>query len=310
MPRPISKVAPDWWDYTTLEPEIYADVPKLNARSIERLSRPGFKVVMYDTLEDFYLAEALEYIDAWRQSTPDNPAGICGPIGPTEQLPLVARLVNELGLNVKDAHFWGMDEWVDDEGVPVPTSHPLSFAKADMDLCFKRINRKLRMPESHLHFPTGDLKAYSKSYDQIRCVVMQGGQGEVKHWAFNDPPRRKGKFKDAPPSPEQYRKLKTRVTDLHPMTVIQNARTSGGGQVSLVPTRAATVGPHETWKSEKVSIWQAGSHDNPFGMRLTALMIAKKIVDSSVPMSLLADHPNVQFNYFRHGLGSCDTEMH
>ncbi|NLZ02172.1 MAG: glucosamine-6-phosphate isomerase [Pirellulaceae bacterium] len=310
MPRPISKVAPDWWDYTTLDPEIYADVPKLNARSLEKLSRPGFKVVMYDTLEDFYLAEALEYINAWRQSTDDNPAGICGPIGPTEQLPLVARLVNELELDIRKAHYWGMDEWVDDDGVPVPTSHPLSFAKADMQLCFNRIDRKLRMPQSHLHFPTGDLNAYSKSFDEIRCVVMQGGQGEVKHWAFNDPPRRKGKYKDAPPAPEEYRKLKTRVTDLHPMTVIQNARTSGGGQVALVPTRAATVGPLETWKAEKVSIWQAGCHDNPFGMRLTALMISQKVPDSSVPMSLLADHPNVQFNYYRHGLGACETEMH
>ncbi|MDI9444954.1 MAG: glucosamine-6-phosphate isomerase [Planctomycetota bacterium] len=310
MPRPISKVAPDWWDYTTLDPEIYADVPKLNARSLEKLSRPGFKVVMYDTLEDFYLAEALEYINAWRQSTDDNPAGICGPIGPTEQLPLVARLVNELELDIRKAHYWGMDEWVDDDGVPVPTSHPLSFAKADMQLCFNRIDRKLRMPQSHLHFPTGDLNAYSKSFDEIRCVVMQGGQGEVKHWAFNDPPRRKGKYKDAPPAPEEYRKLKTRVTDLHPMTVIQNARTSGGGQVALVPTRAATVGPVETWKAEKVSIWQAGCHDNPFGMRLTALMISQKVPDSSVPMSLLADHPNVQFNYYRHGLGACETEMH
>ncbi|MDD4269416.1 MAG: glucosamine-6-phosphate isomerase [Thermoguttaceae bacterium] len=310
MPRPIGKVAPDWWDYTTLDPEIYADVPKLNARSLEKLSRPGFKVVMYDTLEDFYLAEALEYINAWRQSTDDNPAGICGPIGPTEQLPLVARLVNELELDIRKAHYWGMDEWVDDDGVPVPTSHPLSFAKADMQLCFNRIDRKLRMPQSHLHFPTGDLNAYSKSFDEIRCVVMQGGQGEVKHWAFNDPPRRKGKYKDAPPAPEEYRKLKTRVTDLHPMTVIQNARTSGGGQVALVPTRAATVGPLETWKAEKVSIWQAGCHDNPFGMRLTALMISQKVPDSSVPMSLLADHPNVQFNYYRHGLGACETEMH
>jgi glucosamine-6-phosphate deaminase len=29
-----------------------------------------------------------------------------------------------------------------------------------------------------------------------------------------------------------------------------------------------------------------------------------------VPMSLLADHPNVQFNYFRHGIGNCSVEMH
>ncbi len=188
MPRPISKVAPDWWDYTTLDPEIYADVPKLNARSLEKLSRPGFKVVMYDTLEDFYLAEALEYINAWRQSTDDNPCGICGPIGPTEQLPLVARLVNELELNIRSAHFWGLDEWVDEEANPVPVDHPLSFARADMELCFGRINKKLRMADDHLHFPTGDLNAYSKTYDQIRCLVMQGGQGEVKHWAFNDPP--------------------------------------------------------------------------------------------------------------------------
>jgi glucosamine-6-phosphate deaminase len=78
----------------------------------------------------------------------------------------------------------------------------------------------------------------------------------------------------------------------------------------MVPTQAATVGPFETWKAEKVSIWQAGFHDNPLGQRLTALMISKKIPDSAVPMSLLAEHPNVQFNYYRHGLGKVETEMH
>ena len=310
MPRAISKVAPTWWDYTTLDEAILNDAARLSAADLEQLSRPGFRVVMYDTLEDFYLAEALEYIGAWRQSTADNPAGICGPIGPTEQLPLVARLVNGLELDVRSAHFWGMDEWVDPQGTPVPVTHPLSFAKADMEMCLNRIKPELRMPDDHLHFPTGDFDAYGNSYDDIRCVVMQGGQGEVKHWAFNDPPKREAPYANEPPPPAEYRKLKTRVTDLHPMTVIQNARTSGGGQVSLVPSQAATVGPEETWKAEKVSIWQAGCHDNPFGMRLTTLMISKKIPDSSVPMSLLADHPNVQFNFYRPGIGTVATEMH
>jgi glucosamine-6-phosphate deaminase len=94
------------------------------------------------------------------------------------------------------------------------------------------------------------------------------------------------------------------------MTIIQNARTSGGGVVSNVPLQALTVGPAETWKSEKVSIWHAGCHDNPFGMRLTTLMISKKIADSSVPMSLLSEHPNVQFNFYRPGIGTCEAEMH
>ena len=311
MSRPISKVAPDWWDYTTLEGDLLADAAALTAADIEQLSREGFKVVFYDTPEEFYLAEALEYIEAWRQSTPDSPAGICGPIGPTEQLPLVARLVNamELDLGACEAHFWGMDEWTED-GRPVSADHPLSFARADRELCFDRIAPALAMPESNLHFPTGDLAAYSASYDAVRCVIMQGGQGEVKHWAFNDPPKRGGQYLDAPPSPAEYLKLSTRVTDLHPMTIMQNARTSGGGQLDLVPTQAVTVGPVQTWQAEKVSIWQAGNHDNPLGMRLTTLMIAKKLPDSAVPMSLLALHPNVQFNFYRPGLGTCDVEMH
>jgi glucosamine-6-phosphate deaminase len=309
MPRAISKVAPDWWDYTTLDSGLLADAAKLREKDIFQLSREGFRVHFYETLEEFYLAEALEYVEAWKQSTPDNPAGICGPIGPTEQLPLVARIVNALGLKLSDAHFWGMDEWVEN-GQAVATNHPLSFAKADMELCFNRIEKKLRMPTSNLHFPTGDLMAYSDSYDAVRCVVMQGGQGEVKHWAFNDPPRRKGRYKDAPPTPAEYRKLGTRVTDLHPMTVIQNARTSGGGYVANVPTQAVTVGPVETWKADRVSIWHAGNHDNPFGQRLTALMISKRLPDSSVPMSLLADHPNVHFHYYRPGIGKVAAEMH
>ncbi len=307
--RPISKVAPGWWDYTTLDREILDEAARLTAEDLLGLSRPGFTVKFYDTLEDFYLAEALEYITSWRQATADQPAGICGPIGPTEQLPLVARLVNELEIDLRHAHFWGMDEWVVD-GKEVGPDFPLSFAKADMDLCFNRIRPELRMPLQNIHFPAADPTAYINSWRQARCVVMQGGQGEVKHWAFNDPPKRAGEYIDQPPPPEVYRQLGTRVVELHPITLIQNARTSGGGVVQNVPDQAVTVGPVETWQAEKVSIWHAGTHDNPFGLRLTTLMISKKLADSAVPMSLLADHPQVQFNFYRGGIGTCEAEMH
>jgi len=307
--RPLSKVAPDWWDYTTLDREILDDAARLSADDLLQLARPGFKVLFYDTLQDFYLAEALEYIHAWRQASEHQPAGICGPIGPTEQLPLVARLVNELELDLRHAHFWGMDEWVVD-GREVGLDHPLGFARADMALCFNRIRPELRLPPANLHFPQADTRAYARSWQAARYVGMQGGQGEVKHWAFNDPPRREPPYQDAPPSPQAYRQLATRVVDLHPITLIQNARTSGGGVVQNVPHQAVTVGPVETWQAEKVSIWHAGQHDNPFGMRLTTLMISQRIPDSAVPMSLLADHPNVQFNFYRGGIGTCEVEMH
>jgi glucosamine-6-phosphate deaminase len=309
MARKLSSIAPDWWDYTTLDTEIIKEVALLTPQNLVQLSRPGFRVVLYDTLEEFYLAEALEYITAWKQSTPDNPVGICGPIGPTEQLPLVARIVNDLGMSVKSGHFWGMDEWFID-GKEVSPDHPLSFEKADRELCFNRIRKDLVMPDENLHFPKLDTAIYRKSWEGVRCAVMQGGQGDIKHWAFNDPPKREGKFKDEPPSPEEYKKLATRVVDLHPITIAQNARTSGGGNITMVPTQAITVGPFETWRAEKVSIWHGGMHDNPFGQRLTTFMISKNIVDTSVPMSLLSDHPNVQFNFYRPGLGTCEVVMH
>jgi len=237
MARKLSMLAPDWWDYTTLDDEILNDAAKLSPEDMLQMSRKGFKVVFYDTLEDFYLAEALEYINAWKQATADNPVGICGPIGPTEQLPLVARLVNEIGLNLKNAHFWGMDEWFID-GKEAPVAHPLSFERADRELCFNRIRPEIRMPDKNLHFPKADTAKYVKSWEGVRCAVMQGGQGDIKHWAFNDPVKREGKYKDNPPTPKEYRQFSTRVVDLHPVTIMQNARTSGGGVVTGIPTKA------------------------------------------------------------------------
>ena len=310
MARKLSMLAPDWWDFTTLDDKLLNEVAKLTPKDMLELSRKCFKIVFYDTLEDFYLAEALEYIIAWRQATASNPVGICGPVGPTEQLPLVARMVNELKLDLSNSHFWGMDEWYVN-GKELDSSNPISFEKADKDLCFNRIDKKLRMPDSNMHFPKADTAKYVSSWESgVRCAVMQGGQGDTKHWAFNDPFKREGRYKDAPPSFEEFRKLSTRVVDLHPITCMQNARTSSGGVVTGIPMQALTVGPLQTWMADKVSIWQAGTHDNAFGQRLTAFMISKNIIDTSVPMSLLADHPNVQFNYYRGGIGVCETEMH
>lgn len=175
MPRKLSAIAPGWWDYTTLDDDLIRAVARLTPPQVLRLTRPGFRVVFYDTLQDFYLAEALEYVTAWRQATPDNPVGICGPIGPTEQLPLVARLVNELELNLGSAHFWGMDEWVLD-GREVPVTHPLSFERADRELCFHRIRKDLRMPDANLHFPKADTKPYRASWDGVRCAMHDGFQ--------------------------------------------------------------------------------------------------------------------------------------
>jgi glucosamine-6-phosphate deaminase len=45
MSRKISMLAPQWWDYTTLDDEILNDAAKLTAEDMLGLSRDGFRVV-------------------------------------------------------------------------------------------------------------------------------------------------------------------------------------------------------------------------------------------------------------------------
>jgi glucosamine-6-phosphate deaminase len=51
--RPISQIAPGWWDYTTLDREILEDAARLTVDDLLGLSREGFAVKCYDTVEDF-----------------------------------------------------------------------------------------------------------------------------------------------------------------------------------------------------------------------------------------------------------------
>ncbi len=106
------------------------------------------------------------------------------------QLPLVARIVNAMGLNLKKlgACYWGMDEWILD-GKPVTREHPLSFDRCVNAMCFSRMEKSLRPNAEQINFPTRDLKAFGESFNTVRCALMQGGQGEIKHWAFRTYPK-------------------------------------------------------------------------------------------------------------------------
>ena len=48
--RKLSTIAPDWWDYTTLDDDIIRDAAALTPKDLEQLSRPGFNVVMYRSI--------------------------------------------------------------------------------------------------------------------------------------------------------------------------------------------------------------------------------------------------------------------
>ena len=91
--RKKSKVAEGWWDYTTLDDDLLNDAARLSADDLLRLSRPGFSV----TISTIHWKSSI-LPKHWSMFGHGGTQlkvhqRICGPIGPTEQLPLVARLV-------------------------------------------------------------------------------------------------------------------------------------------------------------------------------------------------------------------------
>ena len=41
MPRKLSTIAPDWWDYTTVEDDLIRDAAALSPTDLEQLSQIG-----------------------------------------------------------------------------------------------------------------------------------------------------------------------------------------------------------------------------------------------------------------------------
>ena len=49
--RNLSKISPDWWDYTTLDRDILDAAAKLTLEDLPKLQRKGFKINVFDTLQ-------------------------------------------------------------------------------------------------------------------------------------------------------------------------------------------------------------------------------------------------------------------
>lgn len=301
----------DWTAYAAKHPGQMEDVRNLDLTDPRLNRRDGFRVKLYYSAQDFFVAEALEYVHALSRSTADNPVGFCGPVGPTEQLPLVAQIINDQNISVRDGFFAGMDEFIVD-GKAINSACELSFKRCDLEMCFDRIKPELRMPDDHLIFPTEDVDTYKMYWNDSAFVWerTQGGQGNTKHFAFNDPLKADGDYADLPPTAEEYMTLETRIVKLHPATIIQDARHSNGGEEWLIPSDAVTVGPKEViGESQAISIWHPGHHDNAFGVRLTTWMLANGLADSRVPMSMLSLHPDVTFHLLIPNIGKAGTDM-
>jgi glucosamine-6-phosphate deaminase len=87
---------------------------------------------------------------------------------------------------------------------------------------------------------------------------------------------------------EAYRRASARIVELHPMTIMQNALHSFGGDWSKVPPKAATIGPAEILGAKERSFWLDGDLGSGVSwQRFIARLVAHGPVNTLVPGSIL-----------------------
>jgi glucosamine-6-phosphate deaminase len=228
------------------------------------------------------------------------------PVGPMPQYELAARTINEERLSLAHVHTFNMDEYANEEGVTAPLSWPGSFQRAMLDRFFGLIDEELRPPEEQIHFPTSEaIGDYSSRIEDLGGAdVCYGGIGWCGHIAFWES-HLGGEFAG---DLDAYKAAGARLVELHPMTIMQNALHSFGGDWSWVPPKANTIGPREILGAKHRSFWLDGDIGGGVSwQRFIARLVAHGPVSEFVPGSILQTAPT---DYTILGGVADDVEIH
>lgn len=181
------------------------------------------------------------------------------PVGPVDQFPVLAELVNRERISLQGTVFINMDEYLTDDDAWLPADHPLSFRGYMNRKFYDLLDADLAPPPEHRVFPDPrNPGAVQELIDRRGGVdVCYGGIGINGHMAFNEPPEPGETCTD-----EEFRNRPTRVLSLSRETRTINSVTVGGS-LDVVPRRCVTVGMKEILESKALRFycnrpWQSG----------------------------------------------------
>ena len=182
------------------------------------------------------------------------------PVGPTDQYPILADMINRFNVSLKNVHFFNMDEYMTSQTEAVGHDDPLSFYGRMKREFYDLVRPDLVMPESQRHFPAPGKEAeYDKLIADLGGVdACFGGLGINGHVAFNEPPEA-----DAPMTADEFADLGTRVLPISRETKTINAYGYNRGDLMGMPQWCVTVGMKQILSAKKVYIalnrpWQNG----------------------------------------------------
>jgi len=215
----------------------------------------------------------------------DRGATIIVPVGPVDQFPVLAELINRERLDLRDTVLINMDEYLTNDNEWLPVDHPLSF-RGFMDRKFyDLLDPDVAPPPGNRVFPDPrDPEAIGRLIaDRGGVDACFGGIGINGHVAFNEPPEPGEKM-----ATSDFADLPTRVLSLSRETRTINANTVGGS-LDVVPWRCVTVGMREILGAESLRFycnrpWQRG----------VIRRVLHGPIDASCPASLLRTHPDAR----------------
>ena len=181
------------------------------------------------------------------------------PVGPTQQYPILAEMINRLGVSLKNVHFFNMDEYMPTPTETIVKEDPMSFFDRMKREFYDRVDPALVMPESQRHFPTpgkeAEMDALIESLGGVDLCF--GGLGINGHVAFNEPPEEAGV------TPDEFAALGTRILPISRETRTINAYGYQRGDLYGMPEWCITIGMKQILSAKKVYIalnrpWQNG----------------------------------------------------
>jgi len=282
-------------------------VRAIRREEITQHANPDFQIRVIDDVAEFYAAFATDIVMRIRQALEEGRrfVGIF-PVGPMPQYTIAARLINQLRIPMHHVHTFNMDEYADQDGRTAPATWAGSFQRAMLERFFLKIDAELRPPLEQVHFPTTEIIGdYGAMIDDLGGAdVCYGGIGWCGHIAFWEADLGHEFGDDL----AAYRKAGPRIVELTPMTIMQNALHSFGGDWSWVPPQAATIGPAQIVGAKARSFWLDGYLGGGVSwQRFIARLCAHGRVNTLVPGSLLQTVPGT---YTIYGPVADDVEIH
>jgi glucosamine-6-phosphate deaminase len=264
-------------------------VRAIRRADITKHPNPDFIIKVIDDRRAFYEAFAADLVGRFAAAAEaQKDFVVILPVGPVPQFTIAVEMINRRRISLRRVHTFNMDEYADQDGNTAPISWVGSFQRAMWENFFGKIDRELRPPESQIHFPTRDqIGGYStRIADLGGADVCYGGIGWGGHIAFWEPQLGAEFGGDL----AAYRAAGARLVELHPMTIMQNALHSFGGDWSWVPPKANTIGPREIVGAKHRSFWLDGDLGNGYSwQRFIARLVAHGPVSEFVPGSILQE---------------------